>query len=102
MSIVVLEDGSITAWGNENAVDIVASKAKDENVKEVKTNIQTGLALTEDGKLIPLAKRETAFDAIPDEIQGKVKDFVLTDKTAFALLEDGTIECWGGNDHNIK
>lgn len=102
VSIVVLEDGSITAWGNENAVDIVASKAKDENVKEVKTNIQTGLALTEDGKLIPLAKRETAFDAIPDEIQGKVKDFVLTDKTAFALLEDGTIECWGGNDHNIK
>ena len=102
VSIVVLEDGTVVKWGNENAVDIVASKAKDENVKEVKTNLQTGLALTEDGKLIPLAKRETAFDAIPDEIQGKVKDFALTDKTAFALLEDGTIKSWGANDYKVK
>ena len=80
----------------------MASRAKDENVKLVKTNIQTGLALTEDGKLLPLAKRATAFDAIPDEIQGKVQDFVLTDKTALALLDDGTSVCWGGNDYHIK
>ena len=102
VSVVVLEDGSVVKWGNENAVDIVDSKAKGENVKLVRVNIQTGLALTEDGKLIPLAKRATAFDAVPDEIQGKVKDIVLTDKTALALLEDGSIVCWGSNDYHIK
>ena len=88
--------------GNENAVDIVASKAKDENVKLVRTNISTGLALTEDGRLIPLAKRETAFDAVPDEIQGRIQDFAMTDKTVFALLDDGTLASWGGNDYNIQ
>ena len=98
VSIVVLEDGSLVTWGNENAVDIVASKAKDENVKLVRTNISTGLALTEDGRLIPLAKRETAFDAVPDEIQGRIQDFAMTDKTVFALLDDGTLASWGGND----
>ena len=99
VSIVVLEDGSLVTWGNENAVDIVASKAKDENVKLVRTNISTGLALTEDGRLIPLAKRETAFDAVPDEIQGRIQDFAMTDKTVFALLDDGTVASWGGNNN---
>ena len=80
----------------------MASKAKDENVKLVRTNISTGLALTEDGRLIPLAKRETAFDAVPDEIQGRIQDFAMTDKTVFALLDDGTLASWGGNDYNIQ
>ena len=94
VSIVVLEDGSLVTWGNENAVDIVASKAKDENVKLVRTNISTGLALTEDGRLIPLAKRETAFDAVPDEIQGRIQDLDVYKRqvhTQIAVRQEGRI-----------
>ena len=28
VSIVVLEDGSVVKWGNENAIDVVTSKVK--------------------------------------------------------------------------
>lgn len=102
VSVVVTEDGKVTAWGNENTVDIVASKVKDEKVKDVALNIQTGLALTEDGKVFPLAKRETAFDAIPDEIQGDVKSLAMTDKSVGAVRSDGTVIVWGSNEYDIQ
>ena len=69
--------------------------------KEVKANIQTAIALTKDGKVISLAKKETALDNVPEEIQGKVEKIALTDKAAAAVLKDGTVKVWGNNHNHI-
>ena len=89
------------SWGNENAVDISTAKVEDEKIQEVKTNIQTGIALTTDGRVISLAKRDTAIDEVPKEIQGKVEKIALTDKAAAAVLKDGSIKVWGNNHYDI-
>ncbi len=83
------------------AVDISTANVKDEKVKEVKANIQTAIALTKDGKVISLAKKETALDNVPEEIQGKVEKIALTDKAAAAVLKDGTVKVWGNNHDHI-
>ena len=91
----------VVSWGNTSAVDISTANVKDEKVKEVKANIQTAIALTKDGKVISLAKKETALDNVPEEIQGKVEKIALTDKAAAAVLKDGTVKVWGNNHNHI-
>lgn len=46
-------------------------------------------------------EKETAFDKIPEEIQGKVEKIALTDKAAAAVLKDGTVSVWGNNHNHI-
>lgn len=102
VSMAVTEDGKIYKWGSDTGIDAVAFKAKDKNVKKVITNLQTAMALTEDGEIIPLAKKATAFDAVPEDIQGKVVDLAMTDKAAAAVTEDGTVTVWGGVDYGVQ
>ena len=95
MSIAVTEDGQVVSWGNENAVDIFASKVKKEKIKEVKSNIQTGMALTKDGRVISLAKKETAFDKVPEEIQGKVEKIASDGQSCRGCFERWNNKCVG-------
>ncbi|MFQ9800481.1 MAG: hypothetical protein ACLR23_17970 [Clostridia bacterium] len=55
------------------------------------SNTTTALALTKDRQVVSLSAKESTFDAVPQEIQGRAVDLAATDKSAAVLTEDGRI-----------
>ena len=52
--------------------------------------------------MVSLSAKESTFDAVPQEIQGRAVDLAATDKSAAVLTEDGRITVWGSQDFGVQ
>ena len=64
-------------------------------------NTTLAAAITKDNELIILSSRETPFSYVPAEIQGRVRDVDVTERSAAAVTTDGQIVVWGGDDYGV-
>ena len=72
------------------------------NVEKIVSNTTTALVLTKDRQVVSLSAKESTFDAVPQEIQGRAVDLAATDKSAAVLTEDGRITVWGSQDFGVQ
>jgi peptide/nickel transport system permease protein len=94
VSVALDSDGRIYIWGNQNIISISPGPYQG-NIKKFTLNTTTALAVTNDGQVVCMTNKETPFNAVPEEAQGRAIDVVSTDKTAAVLTDDGHIYLWG-------
>ena len=97
-TIVLLDNGRIEAFGNTaimGANILTALVMPFDTVVDIEVNTITGGVLTDDGRVQIITPRAAPFSEVPDEIQGRVVNFALTDRNGAAVLDDGTVVTWG-------
>ena len=94
--LAINDKGTLYTWGfNRMGLNVIPPELKGKKIA------MTWAYSPSYGKVISLAKKETALDNVPEEIQGKVEKIALTDKAAAAVLKDGTVKVWGNNHNHI-
>lgn len=95
-SALITGEGELVLWGNGNLNDIKVKKAyRDLKFKKVTTNINTYLALTEDGQAVYAGFQDNAYSRLPAGLESGVVDIASSSFTNAALKEDGSIIIWG-------
>ena len=94
VSAALDSSGNIYVWGNENIVDI-DPKPYQGTIDKFTFNTTTIIAITKDRQVVSMAKKDTPFNRIPEEVQGRAVDLASTDRVAMALTDDGHIHMWG-------
>ena len=99
VSLAILDDGSLASWGGMAMVrrDTVATGRVPRTETPVKlvANVFTFGVLTAEGNVYVLMQTPRSIRYVPDEIQGRIVDFALTNDNGAALLDDGTVVIWG-------
>jgi len=99
ITVAVTKDGQLHNWGGTSMVrrDVAAIGRVSRAATPVKidSNILTFGVLTDEGRLYVLMQTPRGLRNVPDEIQGYVVDFALTDDNGIAILADGTLVPWG-------
>jgi len=98
-SVAIDKDGNLHSWGgvelDRRDTAAVGRVPRTENPIQIESNIFTFGVLTEEGNLYVLMRTPRGIRDIPDEVQGRVVDFAMTDHNGIALLNDGTVAIWG-------
>ena len=97
ISLALTESGHLYNWGSDYLLNISIPSEVQGNIQKFDDNTNIVMALTNDGKVVPLSKTTSAFTNVPEEIQGDVIDIALTDESAAALTSDGRVHLWGNN-----
>jgi peptide/nickel transport system permease protein len=100
-TIVIDNDGVVHYWGGPMSsanVNVSIANRYPSPAKDVVTNTISAMIHFEDDTALVINPRDAVFKAIPDEIQGHIKQVALTDRNGAALLHDGTVVVWGGNE----
>ena len=97
ISLALTESGHLYNWGSDYLLNISIPSEVQGNIQKFDDNTNIVMALTNDGKVVPLSKTTSAFTNVPEEIQGDVIDIALTDESAAALTSDGWVHLWGNN-----
>jgi len=98
ISIALDENNQVHIWGNENIVNIRAGAIRGYDVRKIDSNTSSGLALLENGTIVPLTNRDLTITRFPDnmdELQGRFVDMAITRMTGAGVLDDGTVVVWG-------
>lgn len=99
ISLAVTDDGALHTWGGIAMVrrDVAHTGRVPRGSVPVKlqSNFITFGVLTEDGRVYVLMLTPRGIRYVPDEIQGRIVDFALTDDNGAAVLDDGTVVVWG-------
>lgn len=95
-SALITGEGKLVIWGNGNLNDIKIKKAyRQTKFKKVTANINTYLALTEDGAVVYPGFQDNAYSRIPAGLESGVVDIASSSFTNAALKEDGSVVVWG-------
>jgi len=99
-SIALTDDNRLHTWGNmPDLTSISLARAPREgNIVSMDVNFMTAAVLTDLGNLYVLLPTSREFRYVPDEIQGRIVDFALSQNNGAAVLDDGTVVVWGGSD----
>jgi len=97
-TVVLLDNGRVDAFGNSarmgaNVLPALVSPLA--TIVAIETNTITAGVLSDEGILQIISPRQAVFSDIPDDIQGRIVDFALTDRNGAAILDDGTVRTWG-------
>ena len=99
VTVAITDDNNLHAWGgiamNRREVAATGRVPRGSVPVQIESNSLTFGVRTEDGYLYVLMQTPRGIRDIPDEIQGRVVDFAMTDNNGAALLDDGTIHIWG-------
>ncbi|MFR4350289.1 MAG: ABC transporter permease subunit [Roseburia sp.] len=96
-SLALSEDGTLYNWGNSYLVDMRFPEGVQGNIAKFDANTDIVIALTKDGRVVPLTTKVNAYTAVPEEIQGRVVDIAVSDESVAAVTEDGKVYTWGNN-----
>ena len=88
-SLALSEDGTLYNWGNSYLVDMRFPEGVQGNIAKFDANTDIVIALTKDGRVVPLTTKVNAYTAVPEEIQGRVVDIAVSDESVAAVTEDG-------------
>ena len=98
-TVAITDDGSLHAWGGvamtRREVAALGRMPRTATAVQVEANSLTFGALTDEGRLYVLMQSPRGIRDVPDEIQGRVVDFAMTDNNGVAILDDGTMVPWG-------
>lgn len=97
ISLVLTESGRLYNWGSAYLLNITVPSEVQGNIQKFDDNTNVVMALTNDGQVVALSNKASAFTSIPEEIQGNAVDIALTDESAAALTSDGKVHLWGNN-----
>jgi len=99
MTVAITDDGNMHSWGGvdmtRREVAATGRVPRTETPVQVEANSLTFGVLTQEGNLYVLIQTPRGIRDIPDEVQGRVADFAMTDNNGVALLHDGTMIPWG-------
>ena len=97
-SLALTNDGQMHVWGSRQATDtnIMLGQLRGDTVTQFVTNQTAPIVLLEGGYVRALTRpNQHVFGNIPDEIQGRVVQVALTNRTGAAILDDGSVVAWG-------
>lgn len=96
-SVGLTDDGRLHTWGNRADLDRTNMRRFPEDAfgVQVDANWLTAGVRTDDGRLYILLSTTRELRYVPDEIQGRIVDFAMTDSDVAAVLDDGTVVVWG-------
>jgi len=99
ITVAVTDDGQLHSWGgvalNRRDMAAIGRVPRDETAVQIESNILTFGVLTEEGNVHVLIQTPRGIRDVPDEIQGRVVDFAMSDSIGVAVLNDGTLVPWG-------
>jgi peptide/nickel transport system permease protein len=100
MTVALTDDNRLHAWGGipANLRQLAAvGRVNNMNVVPVKvtSNERTFGVLTECGNIHILLQIPEDISNVPAAIQGRIKDFAMSDENVAAVLDDGTVVLWG-------
>jgi len=99
MTVAITDDGQLHVWGGVPAlradVAAIGRVPREATPVQIESNTFTFGVLTDEGRLYVTVRTPRGIREIPDEIQGRVVDFAMTDDNGAALLDDGTVAIWG-------
>jgi len=100
ITVAITDDGRLHAWGGiENNRRQLAATGRVNNSDrvpvQVESNDRTFGVLTECGHVYVLLQISSDISYVPEEIQGRIVDFAMTDNNMAAILDDGTVVVWG-------
>lgn len=96
-SLALTDKGRLYSWGNSYLVDIKFPEGVQGNIKAFDANNDIVIALTNDGEVVPLTKKKTAYSNIPEGVQGHAVDIALSDESVAVVTDDGRVYVWGNN-----
>ena len=94
VSLALDSNGRMHIWGNQNIISISPGPYQG-NIEKFALNTTTAIAILKDGQVVCMTNKDTPFNSIPEEVQGRTVDVVSTDRVAAAVTEDGYIYLWG-------
>ena len=98
ISLALTEEGKMYNWGSQYLLNISYPEGVQGNIEKFAQSTNIVMVLTKDGEIVPLsANTSSAYTKIPEDIQGSVVDFDLTDESAAAVTSDGRVHVWGNN-----
>jgi len=100
MTVALTEDDRLHVWGGiENNRRQLAAVGRVNNSDaipvQIEANERTFGVLTECGHVYVLLQIATDISYVPEDIQGRIVDFAMTDNNMAAVLTDGTVAVWG-------
>ena len=99
VSVAITDDGQLHSWGGvamtRREVAATGRVPRAATPVQVESNSLTFGVRTEEGGLYVLMQTPRGIRDVPDEIQGRIADFAMTDNNGIALLDDGTLVSWG-------
>ena len=99
MTVAITDDGRIHAWGGvamlRREVAATHRLPSTETAVQVESNVLTFGVLTDAGEVYVLMQTPRGIRYVPEEIQGQIIDFAMSDDGAAAVLRDGTVVTWG-------
>jgi len=98
-SLALDTDGRLHVWGNMPDLRHVSPGRlpRDRVGVQIEVNTMSGGVLTECGYVFILISEAREWRDVPEEIQGRIVDFALTDHNGLAILDDGTVHVWGAS-----
>ena len=96
-TIAITDEGRPVGWGNRPSLDRTHFGRFPAGLTAVQVDVNwlTGGVLSECGRLYILLSTSRDIRYVPDEIQGRIIDFAMTNDNAAAVLDDGTVTVWG-------
>jgi peptide/nickel transport system permease protein len=99
MTIAITTDNQLHSWGgtrqNRDMVAATGRVPRTEVPVMVRSNGLTFGVLTASGNVYILMRTPHMLRDVPEEIQGRIVDFTMTELNIAALLDDGTVAVWG-------
>lgn len=100
VTVAITDDHRLHSWGGIDAnrrqmAAIGRVNNSDRIPVQIESNERTFGVLTECGYIYVLLQITGDISYVPEEIQGLVIDFAMTDNNIGAVLDDGTVVVWG-------
>jgi len=99
VTVAFTEDGQLHSWGGvsltRREVAAIGRMPRSATPVQLESNSLTFGVLTDEGHVYILMQSPRSIRDVPDEIQGSIVDFAMTDNNGAAVLADGTVVTWG-------
>jgi len=95
VTAVVLTDGTVYTWGNENMTDIHIKPEYQGQIEKVTFTSDAMIALLKDGSVKYVGIHNNIYSRIPEGLSEGVVDIASTYTSVAALKSDGSVVVWG-------
>jgi peptide/nickel transport system permease protein len=95
VTAVVLMDGTVYTWGNENMTDIHIKPEYQGQIEKVTFTSDAMIALLKDGSVKYVGIHNNIYSRIPEGLSEGVVDIASTYTSVAALKSDGSVVVWG-------
>ena len=99
ITVAVTNDGRLNTWGGvpltRREMAAIGRVPTGTVPAQIRSNFLTFGVMTEEGRLYVLTQTPRGIRDVPEQIQGRVADFAMTDTNGAAVLNDGTVVLWG-------